>query len=151
MRSTRQVSCRTSSQTKSAQRCPHSHHRMTKILHAFPAFTPSTSCTCTQLQLADTALFLLYVDIPSQPPRSTLTSHFSSESTSSATPHSRPIVIELPSSVSRKPKTSSTYTPIPPLSARGDISGYVLHLVSPSPPAAPRVVEEAWVGGTGRQ
>lgn len=32
-------------------------------------------------------------------------------------------MIELPSSASRKSKTSSTYTPIPPLSARGDISG----------------------------
>lgn len=34
--------------TESAQRCPHSRHRMTKILYALPSITPSTSCTCIQ-------------------------------------------------------------------------------------------------------
>ncbi|KAG8166651.1 hypothetical protein KVR01_002340 [Diaporthe batatas] len=60
--------------------------------------------------------------VPSQT-HDTPTSHLSSEPTHSATSRSRPIVIELPSSLPKRPKTGSAYTPIPPLSARGDISG----------------------------
>lgn len=59
-------------------------------------------------------------------PQKPRTSPPKSLSRDSPTPRSKPIAIELPASVSRKIAASSVYTPIEPLSGRGDITGYVL-------------------------
>lgn len=59
MRSIRQVSCRTSSQNRVRPAMPtFAPSDDPKSFMHFPAFTTSTLCTCTQKQLADTALFL---------------------------------------------------------------------------------------------
>ncbi|KAF3768588.1 hypothetical protein M406DRAFT_107484 [Cryphonectria parasitica EP155] len=66
---------------------------------------PARDITQTSSQLADSKSTI--ISSSSEPP----------------TPHSKPIAIELPQSLSRKIASSSAYTPIEPLSARGDISG----------------------------